>query len=233
MQQLHHLSVEPDAAFGRLFDALHSRYTCELRLPEIRRALQALSTIYVQRRDKLAAGQALHSAGKRAAFALYYGPLHLLCLRGILSQLPLPHCRRLVDVGCGTGAASLAYLQQLGAPAELWGIDTNAWVRREAANAWRLCGAQGGFMQGRALHQMLGPKDTALCVPSWSTSCRRRHAKRCWSACAKGCNRRSSSSPSRRARPLGIPSGSAPSWHAAAAATSGTCGRVCRTDGVF
>ena len=44
------------------------------------RALRALSSTYVERRQKLAEGAALSGAGKRAAFALFYGPLHYLLL---------------------------------------------------------------------------------------------------------------------------------------------------------
>jgi len=44
-----------DAVFDRWFAALWARHTRVLTFQEIRRALQALSSLYVERREKLAA----------------------------------------------------------------------------------------------------------------------------------------------------------------------------------
>ena len=49
---------------------LEARHLQELTFPEVRRALQALSALYVGGRGKLADGAALEGRGKRAAFAL-------------------------------------------------------------------------------------------------------------------------------------------------------------------
>src|SRR6185312_5166963 len=56
--------------------SLERRHLANLSRSELTRALRALSSCYVERRGKLAEGGALDSAGKRAAFALYYGTLH-------------------------------------------------------------------------------------------------------------------------------------------------------------
>ena len=162
LQQTHQLSIYADATFTQLVDALYARHTRELRVPEIRRALQALSTIYVQRRDKLQAGLALHGAGKRAAFALYYAPLHIFCLRAIFAQLPLGACRRLVDAGCGTGAASIAYAQTWGTPAEVLGLDANDWALQEATYTWRLANLRARGQRCTQLHRCLRPTDSVL-----------------------------------------------------------------------
>ena len=69
-------------------EALERRHLADLTLSEVARALRALSSCYVERRDKLAEGGALSSKGKRAAFALFYGPQHLLITREILKALP-------------------------------------------------------------------------------------------------------------------------------------------------
>ena len=50
-------------------------------------SLRALSATYVERRDRLREGAALAGAGKRAAFALFYGPLHYLLVRDIVRSL--------------------------------------------------------------------------------------------------------------------------------------------------
>ena len=70
-------------------EALERRHLADLTRREVARALSALSSCYVQRRAKLAEGGALSSAGKRAAFALFYGPQHLLVTRRIVESLPV------------------------------------------------------------------------------------------------------------------------------------------------
>ena len=63
---------EPRDPFPAYYEALESRHRAELTFAEVRRALQALSSLYVERRDGIALGKALEGRGKRAAFALYY-----------------------------------------------------------------------------------------------------------------------------------------------------------------
>jgi hypothetical protein len=77
----------------------------------VSRALRALSSAYVERRHRLGRGAALDGAGKRAAFALFYGPLHFLLVREIVRALPDARPRRgtIVDLGCGTGVAGAAW----------------------------------------------------------------------------------------------------------------------------
>src|ERR1700694_5798767 len=87
--------------------ALAAKHFAQLTFPEVSRALRALSSTYVERRQKLAEGAALSGAGKRAAFALFYGPLHHLLVQHIAQSLPgagapIP---ALLDLGCGPGAA--------------------------------------------------------------------------------------------------------------------------------
>ena len=71
----------------RWLSALESRHFSDLTFQEVSRALRALSATYVERRDTILEGAALSGAGKRAAFALFYGPLHYLLLREILKAL--------------------------------------------------------------------------------------------------------------------------------------------------
>ena len=88
-------------------EALERRHLADLTLSEVARALRALSSCYVERRARLAEGGALSSKGKRAAFALFYGPQHFLVTQAILGALPsaTDNVAGLVDLGCGTGAA--------------------------------------------------------------------------------------------------------------------------------
>ena len=89
---------------------LEARHLADLRFAEVTRALRALSATYVETRHRLGRGAALAGAGKRAAFALFYAPLHFLLMREIVGALPGATGIRtpVVDLGCGTGAAGSA-----------------------------------------------------------------------------------------------------------------------------
>src|SRR5687768_1764006 len=88
-----------------------TRHLADLQFNEVSRALRALSSAYVERRHRLKEGAALSGAGKRAAFALFYGPLHFLIVREIVSAVGAAGrpIRSLHDLGCGTGAAGAAW----------------------------------------------------------------------------------------------------------------------------
>ena len=94
--------------------AAEHRYLADLRIQEITRALRALSSAYVERRaqgDGRRVHGALDTAGKRAAFALYYAPLHFIAVKEAVHALKLtePAPDAIVDLGCGTGAAGAAW----------------------------------------------------------------------------------------------------------------------------
>ena len=113
-------------------DALQRRHRETLTFAEVRKGLQALSSLYVERRQKIAGGAALEGNGKRAAFALYYGPAHFLLVRAIVRALDAASApvRTIVDLGCGTGAAGAAWALQTGAAVE--GVDRSGWAVDEA-----------------------------------------------------------------------------------------------------
>ena len=132
--------------------ALERRHLRELTFAEVRRALQALSSLYVQRRGRLARGAALDGAGKRAAFALFYGPLHFLLVREVVRALGAhaPPPREILDLGCGTGVGGAAWaVEARGAPA-VHGIDVSAWAVEEARFTLRQLGLRGDVRKGRA-----------------------------------------------------------------------------------
>jgi hypothetical protein len=119
-------------------EALDRRHLADLTMSEVARALRALSSCYVERRSKLAEGGALSSAGKRAAFALFYGPQHLLVTREILRALSpaTDEVRDIIDLGCGTGAAGVAWALASGAQA-IRGVDRHPWAIAEAKWTYR------------------------------------------------------------------------------------------------
>jgi hypothetical protein len=113
---------------------LEQRHLANLTRSELTRSLRALSSCYVERRQKLAGGAALEGAGKRAAFALFYGPLHFLTLDAVVRALGA-NTKRLnavYDLGCGTGVGGAAWALACSTPPPIHGIDRNAWAVAEA-----------------------------------------------------------------------------------------------------
>jgi hypothetical protein len=116
---------------------LERRHLAELRFAEVSRALRALSSTYVERRRRIQEGAALAGAGKRAAYALFYAPLHFLTVRDVVNGISVRlQGRTLVDLGCGTGAAGAAWAEA-GAPNGVVAIDRNAWALEEASRTYR------------------------------------------------------------------------------------------------
>src|SRR5262245_42503983 len=106
--------TEPaDDRVERWLAALDTRHLANLTPSEVGRALAALSSCYVERRGKLSDGSALDGAGKRAAFALFYAPLHAFVVSHIIRQLEAARSvARIQDLGCGTGSAGAAWALQ-------------------------------------------------------------------------------------------------------------------------
>jgi hypothetical protein len=152
--------------------ALEERHLADLTPSEVARALRALSSCYVERRGKLASGGALDGAGKRAAFALFYAPVHFLTVRHIVRAIGAPalKVKDIVDLGCGTGAAGAAWALEVLPPEQLPrpepvrppeggsyrgkrtrvrvnGMDRHPWAVAEANWTYRQLGVAGRAMQ--------------------------------------------------------------------------------------
>jgi protein-L-isoaspartate O-methyltransferase len=138
------------AAFTQWLSQLEARHLADLRVPEVTRALRALSSAYVQRRHKVATGATLDSAGKRAAFALFYAPLHFLTTYLVVDALgaATPPAAAIIDLGCGTGAAGAAWATAAGHSPTLLGIDRHPWAVDEARWTYRQLGLRGQARQG-------------------------------------------------------------------------------------
>lgn len=127
--------------------AIEERHLADLTLSETARALRALSSCYVERRAKV--GAALDTAGKRAAFGLFYAPLHYLVVREVVRAIPgttgsIVHIH---DLGCGTGAAGAAWAVECGR-ARISGLDRHPWAVAEANWTYRQLGIDGRAVQG-------------------------------------------------------------------------------------
>jgi hypothetical protein len=143
---------------------LEQRHLRDLTFPEVARALRALSSTYVERRVRLREGTALSGAGKRAAFALFYGPLHFLLVRHIAASLPAAARRvtPVVDLGCGTGAAGAGWASACEAPPDLVGVDSHGWAVSEARATYRAFGLRARTRTGDMTRVQLPPRALAL-----------------------------------------------------------------------
>jgi hypothetical protein len=131
------------------FAQLERRHLAELKFSEVRRAVQALSARYVERRGMSRASGALRGAGKRAAFALYFGPLHFLTVLSVVERLDITEPpRRIIDLGCGTGAAAAAWASSSSKVPRLLGIDHSAWAVGETRWTWQRLGLAGQVRRG-------------------------------------------------------------------------------------
>jgi hypothetical protein len=130
---------------------LEERHLADLRFAEVTRALRALSSTYVERRDRLEAKGAFDSAGKRAAYALYYSPLHFLTVRHVMGSLGGGVATaNLLDVGCGAGAAGAAWAVSQEQRPAVTGIDPHPWALREAQATYRAFRINGTARRGNA-----------------------------------------------------------------------------------
>jgi hypothetical protein len=152
------VSTVADNHFYTWIAALEERHLADLTFPEVSRGLRALSFSYVEgrttaRNSRGAVQGALSGAGKRAAFALFYGPLHYMFVDRVVARLDTPtndrrgSSRTLIDLGCGTGAAGAAWAVR-GRIERVLGIDRNAWALAEAAQTYRRFGLRAEMRKG-------------------------------------------------------------------------------------
>jgi methylase of polypeptide subunit release factors len=133
----------PPPIFSEWLAALEARHLADLRVAEVTRALRALSSAYVERRHRRAGHGArvvdrtLDSAGKRAAFALFYAPLHFLVVGFVARTLGADAPRSILDIGCGTGAGGAAWAVATGGTSSIAGVDRHPWAVDEARWTYR------------------------------------------------------------------------------------------------
>lgn len=153
-----------DAAFAAWLSALEARHLADLRPVEVTRALRALSSAYVERRGKLAQGAALDGAGKRAAFALFYGPLHFLLVGAIVHELGAASGRvdLVADLGCGTGVAGAAWAMACAPRPRVLGIERHPWAADEARWTCRTLGIDADIRCADLSRTRLSARASAL-----------------------------------------------------------------------
>jgi SAM-dependent methyltransferase len=153
-----------DDVLARWLALAEQRYLADLTRPELGRALRALSSCYVERRGKLGSGHALEGRGKRAAFALYYAPLHFLIVGEIARAIAAPKpaqpdppspsasarqappsasARQALTKPGRTGGAVVFDLGcGTGAAGAAWALATGAEVRGSDVNPWAVTEAE-------------------------------------------------------------------------------------------
>ncbi len=161
--------------FQEWLDALHARHVAPYRPKEFTHALQALSVRYVERRKELASRSPLDSAGKRAAFAAFYAPLHFLTVREILNEVAgdaVP--ARIADLGCGTGVCGAAWAlrSQPGTRSEtvVAGVDDNQWAVDEARWNLKTLGIDGRVTRGDLIAVVNGSLAVDGIVLGWAVN---------------------------------------------------------------
>ena len=166
------VAAAADTVFLEWVNALARRHLADLRPSDVRRGLQALSRGYVERRGPGGASRpraALDGRGKRAAFALFYGPLHFLVVRHVVGHLGLASraLERVVDLGCGSGAAGAAWALSLPRPRpRLSGVEASGWAADEARWTWRSLGLEGSVRAGDVCEARLPGRGAGI-VAAW------------------------------------------------------------------
>ncbi len=158
------MAAADDPALGAWLRALEARHLADLRFAEVSRALRALSSAYVERRARLAHGAALDGAGKRAAFALFYGPLHFLLVRAVIRALGAasPPPGFVADLGCGTGVAGAAWALECAPRPHVLGVERHPWAVDEARFTCRAFGLDADIRRGDLARFRLPPRVSAI-----------------------------------------------------------------------
>jgi len=133
--------------------ALEARHRTNLTRPEFLKAVRALSARYVEQRHALPGRSPIDSDGKRAAFAAFYAPIHLVTAHEIVRAIGVPTrgVKTIADLGCGTGVASAGWAMAIDDGPRLHGVDTHAWATTEAKWNWHALGLHGDVARGDLL----------------------------------------------------------------------------------
>jgi hypothetical protein len=166
----HNESVTMNAGIvGEWLDALHARHVAPYRPKDFTHALQALSVRYVERRKELPARSPLDSAGKRAAFAAFYAPLHFLTIQEVLNQVAGTSApQRIADLGCGTGVCGAAWA--LRQDSVVAGVDDHQWAVDEARWNLKTLGIDGRVTRGDLAAVVKGSLAVDAVVLGWAVN---------------------------------------------------------------
>lgn len=175
-----YLDSEERARFDAWLAAGLERHSPPLTFSELRKGVQALSGLYVERRRSgRLAQRALQGAGKRAAFATYFAALHLLTALHVTRALGGERWEKretILDLGCGTGAAgaglalALASGARSGRPPRLVGVDRSGWALGEARHTYRALGLDGRALRDSLPRALARVRRDHLVVLGWTAN---------------------------------------------------------------
>lgn len=158
-------------------DAVVERHTRAFTASEFLKAVRALSVRYVERRRELAARSVLDSAGKRAAFAGFFAPLHYLTVRRVLEAIAGADAPvdQVLDLGCGTGVAAAAWSHDAGGHRpDVLGVDRAAWALEEARWNWHMLGLRARTRRQSLIDALVAaptqPQTRRALVFAWSVN---------------------------------------------------------------
>ncbi len=149
-----YLEDDPRDYFDSWHEDLRRRFEEKLTFTEIRKGVQALADLYTRKRGRLA-DAVFDGEGKRAAFALYYGPLHFLTVWHVVREIGFDQVSlgRIWDLGCGTGAAGAAWGAAFmesdveAEPPAVLGLDRSGFALELAASAYEAFGLRGATLR--------------------------------------------------------------------------------------
>jgi hypothetical protein len=166
------VNTAADSRFSDWLSDLERRHMAELEFAEVRRGIQALSSAYVRRRDRHGVarrGVAFDGRGKRAAFALFYAPLHFVTVARVVDAMGMAADppSRIVDLGCGSGVCSAAWSLSVDSNRpRLAGVDASGWAVEETRWNWRRLDLSGSVRRGDLLRTRLGGRGECI-VAGW------------------------------------------------------------------
>ncbi len=157
--------TEPRDPFERFFASLEARQRQDLEFAEIRKGVQAVSSLYVERRARLE--RLFDGAGKRAAFALYYGPIHFLTVREVVRALDARGVSRVLELGCGTAAAGAAWALEAGARFD--GVEHGGWAAEEGRRTLKALRVAGSVRRGDLRRETLPGRGAGILL-AWTVN---------------------------------------------------------------
>ena len=162
------------AAFDAWLEAAVARLGADLEFREIRKGVQALSSLYVERREGTdLSARAIEGRGKRAAIATCYAPLHFLTVHHALSRVGaerLCAVRAIWDLGCGTGSSGAAAALAFEPRPSVTGVDRSGFLLGEARHTWSAFGLAARAVRGRLPAALPRGAPGALWVLGWTVN---------------------------------------------------------------
>jgi SAM-dependent methyltransferase len=149
-----------------------ARFAPPLTFTELRKGVRALSSLYVERRGEGGAGsRVFDGAAKRAAFAVYFAPLHLLTVERALAEIGsawLQGVERVLDLGCGTGAAGAAAARAVpGRPPRVLASDRSPFALAEARHTYAAFGLEARLRRDALPRALAAARRGDLIVLGW------------------------------------------------------------------